>query len=60
MKNMKTDISSVKGDVLSVKGELNEIKSKPGKNWEKFLWAVGGGIVAAVLGFVMAHVGINA
>lgn len=48
----------VETDVQEIKTDVKSIKEKPGKKWESFwdkvLWAV----VAAVLGFLLARLGL--
>lgn len=48
----------VETDVQEIKSDVKSIKEKPGKKWESFwdkvLWAV----VAAVLGFLLARLGL--
>lgn len=49
---------SVEADVKEIKADVKEINGKPGKRWEslveKVIWAV----VAAVVGFLLAKIGL--
>lgn len=49
---------NVESDVKEIKSDVKDLTSKSGKRWdnmvEKIIWAV----VAAVIGFFLAHVGL--
>ena len=49
----------VEDDVGEIKSDVKSLKQKPGQKWdslvEKTIWA----IVAAVIGFVLAHMGVG-
>lgn len=55
---MAEQIKNMNGSISTLTGEVEELKEKPGKRWEnladKILWA----IVAALIGFVLAKIGL--
>lgn len=55
---MAEQMKQMNNSVTTLTSEVEEMKEKPGKRWdalmEKILWAV----VAAVLGFVLAQIGL--
>lgn len=55
---LANELGHVKGDVEEIKGNVHRILAKPGKRWEaiadKLIWAV----LAALLGFAAAQVGL--
>lgn len=55
---MAKEMEYIKNDVKEVKSAVQELSSKPGKRWEaivdKVLWAV----LAAVIAFLLARVGL--
>ena len=58
-KHQTEALKEVKDDVTSLTGKVEAIEQKPGKKWEsiaeKVLWA----LVAAVIGFALAHIGLG-
>ena len=58
-KHQTEALQEVKADVQSLSGKVEAIEQKPAKKWEglaeKVLWA----LVAAVLGFALAHLGLG-
>lgn len=38
--------------------KIDDLKMKPANNWDKFVWAVGGAIIAAVVAFVLNRIGL--
>ena len=56
---MAEQIKTMNNSISALTGEVEEIKEKPGKKWDgmvdKIVWAV----AAAVLGFVLAQVGLQ-
>lgn len=55
---MAEQIKTMNGSISTLTNEVEEIKEKPGKRWEglvdKIIWAV----AAAVLGFLLAKIGL--
>lgn len=55
---MAEQMKTMNASVAALTGEVEEIKEKPGKRWEslveKIIWAV----AAALLGFVLAQIGL--
>ena len=37
---------------------LQSIEDKPAKNWDKLVWAVAGALIAGIIGYVLASVGM--
>lgn len=52
------DVGSVKSTMAEIKADVKELTAKPAKKWEdvsgKVLWL----LIAAILGFVLAHLGM--
>ena len=38
---------------------LQAIEDKPAKNWDKFVWAVAGALIAGIIGYVLASMGVG-
>ena len=57
-KHQTEALTEVKADVQTLNGKVEAIEQKPAKKWdslgEKVLWA----LVAAVIGFTLAHLGL--
>ena len=68
MKQIYTLNTSVEKIAMSIEtltteiGEQNKrlkaIEDKPAQNWDKLLWAIGGGILAAALTYILKGVGL--
>ena len=58
VKVLATREETIETDVKEIKGEVKALTLKPAKRWEslseKVLWA----IIAAILGFILAHIGL--
>jgi len=58
VKVLATREETIETDVKEIKGEVKALTLKPAKRWEslseKVLWA----IIAAILGYAMAHIGL--
>ena len=58
-KHQTEALKEVKDDVTSLTGKVESIEQKPAKKWEniaeKVLWV----LIAAVLGFALAHLGLG-
>lgn len=57
---METQLKQILDSIATLSKKIEQLETKPAKRWEsiadKILWAV----IAAVLGFVLAHLGISA
>lgn len=55
---MAEQIKTMNGSISTLTGEVEEMKDKPGKRWEglvdKIIWA----FCAALIGFVLARIGL--
>lgn len=55
---MAEQIKTMNGSISTLAGEVEDLKEKPGKRWDglvdKIIWAV----AAALLGFVLARLGL--
>lgn len=49
---------SVENDVKEIKNDVKSIKEKPGKRWDSLVSQIIGLIVAAVVGFLLARIGL--
>lgn len=38
---------------------LQAIEDKPAKNWDKFVWAIAGALIAGIIGYVLASMGVG-
>lgn len=38
---------------------LQAIEDKPAKNWDKFVWAIAGALIAGIVGYVLASMGVG-
>lgn len=58
-KHQTEAMNSIKTDVQNLSGKVEAIEQKPAKKWEsvgeKVLWL----LIAAVLGFALAHLGLG-
>lgn len=56
---MEWQLTQIKDSIEALTKKLESLEAKPGKRWEsivdKIVWAV----IAAALGFILAHVGIS-
>lgn len=56
---MEMQLKQILDSIATLSKKIEQLETKPAKRWEsiadKILWAV----VAAVLGFVLAHLGFN-
>lgn len=48
----------VEGDVKEIKDDVKSIKDKPAKRWETVVTCIITGIVAALVGFIVAKLGL--
>ena len=51
--------SNVESDIKEIKSDVKELTNKPSKKWDNFLEKVGLTIAAAIIGFVLAALGIK-
>lgn len=49
---------NVENDVKEIKNDVKSIKDKPGKRWDSLVTQIIGLIVAAVVGFLLARIGL--
>ena len=52
-------LDDISGDVKKLDTEVEEIKARPGKKWESIAGQVVGLIVAAIVGMVLARIGLS-
>lgn len=38
---------------------LQSIEDKPAKNWDKLVWTIAGALIAGIIGYVLASVGVG-
>ena len=38
---------------------LQAIEDKPAQNWDKFIWAIAGALIAGIIGYVLATMGVG-
>jgi aconitase A len=38
---------------------LQSIEDKPAKNWDKLVWAIAGALIAGIIGYVLASIGVG-
>ena len=50
---------TVESDVKEIKADVKELTSKPGKQWDKVVSQIISIVVAAVIGFILAHIGLG-
>lgn len=55
---MAMSIEALTKEVSKQGDRLKEIEEKPAKNWDKLIWAIGGAIITAIIGFVLKAVGL--
>lgn len=58
IKVMANNMESMAKEQSKFGDRLEEIESKPAKNWEKLVWAIGGAILTAVVAFILKQIGI--
>lgn len=49
---------NVENDVKEIKNDVKSIKDKPGKRWDSLVTQIIGILVAAVIGFLLARIGL--
>ncbi len=47
----------VETDVKEIKTDVKALTEKPGKRWENLVWEIARLLIAAVIGFALAHIG---
>ncbi len=55
---LATRQETVESDVKEIKVDVKALTEKPGKRWENLVWEVVKLLVAALIGFGLAHIGI--
>ena len=48
----------IEGDVKEIKTDLKEVTNKPGKRWDSLVSQIIGILIAAVVGFLLAKIGL--
>lgn len=56
---LKQEQGHIQEDVKEIKDDVKEMKDKPGKRWEKVLEVAITAIVSAVIGFIIAAIGLK-
>ena len=56
---LATRIQTLETTMTEVRTDVRSLIAKPGKNWETFLWECGKLLLAAVIGAVIAYVGLK-
>ena len=56
---LATREEQVEADVKEIKGDVKSLTAIPGKRWNDFADKVVWALLAAVIGFVLAHMGIG-
>ena len=55
---LATRQETVESDVKEIKADVKALPEKPAKRWENLVWEVVKLLIAAVIGFALAHVGM--
>lgn len=55
---MAEQIKTMNGSISTLTGEVEDLKDKPGKRWDSFVDKVIWAIAAALIGFVLARIGL--
>ena len=55
---LATRQETVESDVKEIKADVKALTEKPAKRWENLVWEVVKLLIAAVIGFALAHVGM--
>lgn len=58
VEKMAMSIEALTKEVSKQGDRLKEIEDKPARNWDKLIWAIGGAIITAIIGFVLKAVGL--
>lgn len=56
---MAQQLKTMNANVSTLAGEVEELKEKPAKRWESFVEKVIWAVAAAVIGFVLARMGLG-
>ena len=58
VKVLATRQETVESDVKEIKSDVKELTNKPGKRWDSIIEKAIGVIVAALIGFLLARIGL--
>ena len=58
-KHQTEALKEVKDDVQSLSSKVETIEQKPAKKWEGMVEKIAWALIAAVLGFALAHLGLG-
>lgn len=59
IKVMANNMETMAKEQVKQGERLQSIEDKPGKNWDKLVWAIAGALIAGIIGYVLASVGVG-
>ena len=59
VRELATNMANMAKEQGKIGERLEVIENKPAQNWDKLVWALAGALIAGIIGYVMASVGIG-
>jgi len=59
VRELATNMANMAKEQSKIGERLEVIENKPAQNWDKLIWALAGALIAGVIGYVMASIGIG-
>lgn len=59
VRELATNMANMAKEQGKIGERLEVIENKPAQNWDKLVWALAGALIAGIIGYVMASIGIG-
>lgn len=59
IKELATNVSNMAKEQSKFGDRLETIEAKPAQNWDKLVWAIAGALIAGIIGYALATIGIG-
>lgn len=58
VRELATNMANMAKEQGKIGERLEVIENKPAQNWDKLIWAIAGALIAGIIGYVLATMGI--
>jgi len=58
VRELAANMASMAKEQTKIGDRLEVIENKPAQNWDKLVWAIAGALIAGIIGYVLATMGI--
>lgn len=58
VRELATNMANMAKEQTKMSDRLEVIENRPAQNWDKLVWAIAGALIAGIIGYVLATMGI--